>query len=336
MVSNPKQIECFSLLSSDQTFDPVDFKDQTRIKQKEQFQKQIKTYITLLGIIFTQILLILFLSYKKTQVTHNSNDIELEITSYEKQIQNNTILLENLNKDIEEYNKKHQDIIQQHQEKVEDLNKLKSDYQQLINEYKEKRLKNISNSQKGKLITMSTILETEEDLRLIESFLSNDSEFDYTNWELIYKATIDGDVGSKFHQKVDGHKPTMILIETKKGSRFGGFTTREWGSDIPSESHQDENPFLFSLNSREKYSVINQSCSIFASSDSLPRFGLGDLTISNQFLKRGNLCQSQFPISYGLSRGNTNEDRKPQRIELALTDGEANFQIDEMEVFVLK
>lgn len=336
MASNPKKIEGFSLLSSAETFDPLDFKDQTRIKQKEQFQKQIKTYVTLLAIILFQILLLLFLSYKKTQATRSHDDIQMQISSYDKQIQNNTVQLENLNKNYEEMNIKHQDILHQHQEKLDNLNELKANYQQLINDYKEKRLQTISNPQKGNVITMSTILENEQDLALIESWLSIGDDYDYANWQLIYKATIDGDIASKFHQKVGNHKPTMILIETKKGSRFGGYTAQGWGSPIHSEGRQDENAFLFSLSSREKYPVIDPHYSIFASSDSLPVFGVGDISIIHQFLKRGNLCQSQFPTTFGSNIGSTDEEKKSQAIQFALTDGESNFQIDELEVFVLK
>ena len=41
---------------------------------------------------------------------------------------------------------------------------------------------------------------------------------------LLYKATTHGDKASVFHEKCDSHQMTLILIETNKGIRFGGFT----------------------------------------------------------------------------------------------------------------
>ena len=39
--------------------------------------------------------------------------------------------------------------------------------------------------------------------------------------KLVYKATIDGDEREKFDEKSVGKSNCLILIETKKGNRFG-------------------------------------------------------------------------------------------------------------------
>ena len=45
---------------------------------------------------------------------------------------------------------------------------------------------------------------------------------------LLYRSSVDGDKASVFHKKCDGHPMTLVLVETTKGARFGGFTTKTW------------------------------------------------------------------------------------------------------------
>ena len=44
----------------------------------------------------------------------------------------------------------------------------------------------------------------------------------------LYSTKKDGDNPSKFHEKCDGKNPTITIIKTKKGYRFGGYTTIPW------------------------------------------------------------------------------------------------------------
>ena len=45
---------------------------------------------------------------------------------------------------------------------------------------------------------------------------------------LLYRASTDGDKAKIFHQKCDNHNMTLVLVETTKGVRFGGFTMKSW------------------------------------------------------------------------------------------------------------
>ena len=42
---------------------------------------------------------------------------------------------------------------------------------------------------------------------------------------LLYKASADSDSASAFHEKCDHAKNTIVLVETKDGKRFGGYTS---------------------------------------------------------------------------------------------------------------
>jgi len=65
-------------------------------------------------------------------------------------------------------------------------------------------------------------------------------------FNLLYKASEDNGKSFTFHNNCDSNQTTLILLETKKGCRFGGFTNRTWrGHD---EEKVDNDAILFSLN----------------------------------------------------------------------------------------
>ena len=45
------------------------------------------------------------------------------------------------------------------------------------------------------------------------------------NLTLLYRGSRDGWKHDDFHRKCDDHNNTLLLVKTKKGKRFGGFTT---------------------------------------------------------------------------------------------------------------
>lgn len=47
-------------------------------------------------------------------------------------------------------------------------------------------------------------------------------------FNLVYKAFDDGDKAKIFHEKCDKLNMSLVLIETDKDVRFGGFTTKSW------------------------------------------------------------------------------------------------------------
>ena len=71
---------------------------------------------------------------------------------------------------------------------------------------------------------------------------------------LLYKATADSDKAAAFHAKCDDAQSTIVLVETDKGKRFGGYTTCSWGGDCIEK--RDENAFIFSLDKMVTYDNI--------------------------------------------------------------------------------
>ena len=135
---------------------------------------------------------------------------------------------------------------------------------------------------------------------------------------LLYKATADSDRAEAFHTKCDEAKSTLVLIETDKGKRFGGFTTCSWAGDCIDK--KDENAFVFSLDKMEIYENIPGEDAIGC----YPKFGpifLGcQIRIyDNAFTKGGTTFEK------GLNY-NTEED-------FELTGGDRIFNVREIEVY---
>ena len=135
---------------------------------------------------------------------------------------------------------------------------------------------------------------------------------------LLYKATADSDKAAAFHSKCDEARSSIVLIETDKGKRFGGFTTCSWRGDCIDK--KDEDAFIFSLDKMKTYDNIPGEDAIGC----YPKFGpifLGcQIRIyDNAFTKPGTTYEKGLNF-------NTEEDYE-------LTDGDRTFNVKEIEVY---
>ena len=135
---------------------------------------------------------------------------------------------------------------------------------------------------------------------------------------LLYKATADSDKAAVFHEKCDDARCTLVLVETDKGRRFGGYTTCSWSGDCIDK--KDEEAFVFSLDKMNIYENIPGEDAIGC----YPKFGpifLGcQIRIyDNAFTKGGTTYEK------GLNY-NTEEDYE-------LTGGDREFIVKEIEVY---
>ena len=72
------------------------------------------------------------------------------------------------------------------------------------------------------------------------------------NSHLLYRMTKDGDSFKIFHTLCDNIKPNLILVKSKKGKKFGGFTFENWESCNEGIWKKDNKCFLFSLDKKKK------------------------------------------------------------------------------------
>ena len=90
-------------------------------------------------------------------------------------------------------------------------------------------------------------------------------------FQLLYKATIDGDKAEFFHNKVDGKSPLIIFVKNTEDMIFGGYTSAAWSSSNDYQS--DSEAFLFSLNNMKIYNIIKCNNACFHSKIYGPFFG---------------------------------------------------------------
>jgi hypothetical protein len=135
---------------------------------------------------------------------------------------------------------------------------------------------------------------------------------------LLYKASVDGDLASAFHEKCDQAENTIVLVETKNGKRFGGYTTCSWSGNCVDKS--DPKAFIFSFDKMKTYDNIPGDEAIGC----YPKFGpifLGcQIKIfDNAFTKGGTTFEKELNF-------NTEEDYE-------LTGGERTFEVKDIEVY---
>ena len=135
---------------------------------------------------------------------------------------------------------------------------------------------------------------------------------------LLYKATADTDSAMAFHEKCDRAENSLVLIETDKGKRFGGYTSKNWRGDCIDK--EDENAFLFSLDKMTTYDSIEGEPAIGC----YPKFGpifLGcQIRIYDNAFKEGGTT-----FEKGMNY-ETEED-------FELTGGDQKFGVKEIEVY---
>ncbi len=172
------------------------------------------------------------------------NEIIFEIKEIktEEKIDEYKNIIEKLNEKLKEKDK----IIEENKKILETLNKK-------LNEKEEE------NKLLLKFKKSSNILKEDENDLVINWLKNNKNNIKYDNisFELLYRASRDGDSASKFHELCDGKGPTIIFVKNEDDYRYGGFTSKKWKSSDEKES--DPSSFLFSLTNKEKYLLKNEN-----------------------------------------------------------------------------
>ena len=116
------------------------------------------------------------------------------------------------------------------EERLKKLESILPEYNELKKNYEEKKL----------MIESDILNKEEEDLLL--------------NWlpkkpnKIILLLNKDGDSTTTFMNKCNGKCPTLAIIKTTNGYKFGGYTTQIWKEG----EIKDNNAFVFSLDNKKK------------------------------------------------------------------------------------
>jgi hypothetical protein len=191
----------------------------------------------------------------------------------------------------------------------------------------------------------SKIIEEPEDFVFLkkcfnEFYINYQKERNYT-FQLLYRATRDGDNGPNFHERCDNKEGgVLVLYHTDKNIIFGGFSNAKWISYANPEKKAAGKDFtgninfLFQLNNKRMYKLRvvekpEKTSAIFCRSDCGPCFGsLGeDIWCKTEFLRR------KGKLHKDLAKG-----RKcsfDTKFDYELNNGEPDFQLKELEAFLL-
>ena len=246
-----------------------------------------------------------------------------EINNYNYNYNNDLINVENIKSKINEL----ENIKNQYYLETNKINQLKNEIEEIkyrkYNESQnfgeiEKGNPNIQNNQTyidGNIT--GEIIHKSDELIL----LTNKINFNKINKKIIvnllYKASADSDRAYVFHSKCDFAEKTLVLIETDKGKRFGGYTTCSWSGNC---IKKDDNAFIFSLDKMEIYEI-------FPGQDAIGCYpNYGPIFLGNQII----IFDHAFSIpGKTFKKGfnyNTHEDYE-------LTGGELYFHIKDIEVY---
>ena len=269
----------------------------------------------------------------KTEIiTKENNNLKIEIEklkkNYEKKIEEITSENTKLNSEMENLKKNCENKIKNNENEMAKLNK----------EIERYKINSLENDQfRNKIINLETLiqeltekLEKTQEKEVKGDIIHNMKELKLITKkikkkkstrmiiDLLYKASIDGDSAQVFHQKYDKAKNTIVLIETKNGKRFGGYTTCNWSGNCIEK--KDSEAFIFSFDKMKTYDNIPGDNAIGC----YPKFGPVFLgcqikIFDDAFVNGGTTYEKELNF-------NTTEDYE-------LTGGDKTFEIKDIEVY---
>ena len=195
------------------------------------------------------------------------------------------------------------------------------DEQERLRREEEKEFETLYKTEEGLIIFRNGILngivhkysEIDNVVEKIQKKLLKGAKF-----TLLYKATTHGDKASVFHEKCDNHQMTLVIVETDKGIRFGGFTTKTWEGRCIKKI--DNDAFVFSLDNNGIYDIIRQEPAIGCYPKFGPVFfGCQIRIYDNCFTKGGTTCL----------KGLNYKTKK----DYELNNGEQKYIVKDIEVY---
>lgn len=196
-----------------------------------------------------------------------------------------------------------------------------SNYQQNLNIYGEEQL---FRTEEGRVIFRNGILngiikkysDINNVVNKIQEILKKGAKF-----KIAYKASELGDKASVFHQKCDNLEMSLVIIETIKGVRFGGFTRRPWEGNCIQKI--DNEAFVFSIDKNKIYDIITNEPAVGCYPKFGPVFFGCQIRIYDNFFKK-NSTTCHRRLNY-----KTNQDYE-------LNNGEQKFFVKDIEVYEIE
>ena len=177
-----------------------------------------------------------------------------------------------------------------------------------------------------KLKAVSKIITDIKEVDFIIKKINNvfeEQDLEFYNMNLIYSASENGDACTIFHSICDGVCPILAFIKTKKGKKFGGFTTVPYQSSNTFKGKKDDAAFIFSCDKKKTYEVDKGANAVCSYKNYGPVFY--GYEYCNIYLI-GNFLNVEGNVAKKGDRYKTTEDYE-------INGGEKKFLATEVEVF---
>ena len=154
-----------------------------------------------------------------------------------------------------------------------------------INELLDKESYTLLNPKKYNLIT------TNEDFIFFSKNININAKISY---ELLYKASIDGEAASVFHSLCDEKGPSITVVKVLNGSKCGGFTPLSWKTNGCWQKDPSLRSFVCNLDNKTKFNLReNYNHALDFHDNKLSCFGGYTLQLTDNNLSNKNgICQA--------------------------------------------
>jgi len=206
------------------------------------------------------------------------------------------------------------------QKEIKELKNKITNLENDIKELKQTKLKELKEEKEKNNIIDSDILKNKEDKIMVCNWIKQNTKFKFN---LLYKVSRDGDRISTFAEKVKGKAPTLILIKSKAGYKFGGYTTVEWNMTGNYTYKEDKFAFIFSINNKQKFN-LKKGGERYAICGDPNHFAFGgghNLTIWDNCTSSDNSKDYSYNHTYDTTQN------------YELTGGSQSFYVEELEVY---
>ena len=138
------------------------------------------------------------------------------------------------------------------------------------------------------------------------------------NCKLLLNSNKDGDSIKVFTEKCINKSPTLSIIMTTKGQKFGGYTNKEWKI----KGNTDNDAFVFSLNKKMKYKILKPEYATY----------LNDWWGFGPFENAIVICDNCTTHERNYVANGTYDIKE----QCELNNGEAKFKVKSFEIFQLE
>ena len=213
------------------------------------------------------------------------------------------------------YNQQNKEI-QELKSLIINLNKRITNLENKSENKYEYKPENKDENKKLNKILYSNIIKNNEELKFLLNSISPTNQL---SLQLLYSSELNGENTENFKSAYLNKNDIIILVQTKKGKRFGGYAHEEF-QNIEDFMKIDDNAFLFNLDKMKIYKSKGGTHSIWNFEGNSIDFGTGtDLRIYHDFFHQKNYTRQN------------NQDYNYD--ETNALNGEEYFEIEFLELY---